>query len=231
MRKFYDLRDQALRNKNTNESKHSLHARRRAAASALLTVIASAADNIQGGLFDIENPSVVPVDGLLVLLGEATVFVDKDPRILTLQDLLVLLRAVEDLSAIHPRIMAQCAECLSSALASAHGAPAPDPRDLMKKSISDLTASTNFSMSTGFSLLGNSMTASSSGAPGASSYAAVAASGTSAASRGEKSHKRKRGWDWRQDVPRDCSPGRLLKRLRLGLAKEVGKAWIQGEEV
>ena len=199
-----------------------MHARKRAAASALLTVIASAADSIQGGLFDPENTGIVPVDGLLVLLGEATVFVNQDPRILTLLDLLTLLRSIEDLNAVHPRIMAQCAECLSSALASAHGAPAPDPKDLMKKSISDLTASTNFSMSTGFSLVGGSMTA--------SSYAAVAASGTSASS-GEKSHKRIRGWDWRQEVPRDCSPGRLIKRLRLGLAKEVGKAWVQGEEV
>ena len=56
----------------------SMLERKRKAAQALMVVVASAADNIQGGLLDRENPAVVPVDGLLVLLGEAGVFVDRE---------------------------------------------------------------------------------------------------------------------------------------------------------
>lgn len=52
-------------------------ARKRAAATALLAVINSAADNIHGGLYDKERASVVPVDGLLALLGEALLFVNR----------------------------------------------------------------------------------------------------------------------------------------------------------
>lgn len=76
VRKFYDIRDEDL-NSNSAPSTQRLLARKRRAATALMTVIASAADNIQGGLYDQENPAVVPVDGLLVLLGEASTFVDR----------------------------------------------------------------------------------------------------------------------------------------------------------
>ena len=52
-------------------------ARKKAAATALLAVIASATDNIHGGLYDEQRGAVVQVDGLLALLGEALVFVDR----------------------------------------------------------------------------------------------------------------------------------------------------------
>lgn len=45
--------------------------------AALLAVIDSAADSIHGGLYDEQRGSVVQVDGLLALLGEALVFVDR----------------------------------------------------------------------------------------------------------------------------------------------------------
>jgi hypothetical protein len=218
VREFYDIRD--------DDSKKDHAFRKKTAASTLLTIIASAADNIQGGLFDQENPAVIPVDGLLVLLGEASIFINQTPRLLTHANLLTLLRAIEDLSTVHPRILASCTECLGSTLASAHGAPAPDPRDLMKKSISDLTASTAFSQSTGFSLVGSSMLGSKPALKG-SSYAAVTATGTTNAKGNQ--NIRKRGWDWRSNFPQDLTPERLFKKLRLGLAEEVGRAWIEGD--
>ena len=74
LRKFYDIRDQGLGAGTTNLRPI---ARKKAAATPLITVIASAANNISGGLYDEQNPSIVPVDGLLVLLGEATVFLNR----------------------------------------------------------------------------------------------------------------------------------------------------------
>ena len=75
LRRFYDLRDEEAR----GEGRVRLRpiARKKAAAAALVMVVASAANSIQGGLFDAATLAVVPVDGLLVLLGEASVLVDR----------------------------------------------------------------------------------------------------------------------------------------------------------
>ena len=216
IRKFYDIRDGRG---SANHKYASLDERREAAANALLTTIQSSADNIQGGLYDSENPAVIPVDGLLVLLSEVSVFVNQKPRILNLQQLLILLRAVEDLNSVHPRIRAQCAEVFSSALASAHGAAQTDPRELMKKSISDLTTGSAFSISTGFSehITGSSMS---------SSYVDVAAGHSHL---GENNDIPTRAWDWRKGYRKDTTPGKIVRRLRLALAEEVGSAWIEEE--
>lgn len=73
LRKFYDLRDDEVNNRPTLRTA----ARKKAAAASLMAVIASSADNIQGGLYDEKSTAVVSVDGLMVLLGEAIVFVDR----------------------------------------------------------------------------------------------------------------------------------------------------------
>ena len=52
-------------------------ARKKAAAAALIAVVSSAADNIFGGLYDESRDAIVHVDGLLALLGEAMVFVNR----------------------------------------------------------------------------------------------------------------------------------------------------------
>ena len=77
LRKFYDLRDEEVNLKKGQKPSLQPIARKKAAAASLLTVIASAADNIQGGLYDETQRAVVQVDGLLALLGEAMVFVDR----------------------------------------------------------------------------------------------------------------------------------------------------------
>jgi hypothetical protein len=56
---------------------HRPLARKRAAANALMVIIASAASSIRGGLYDPEIETVVQVDVLLPLLGEALVFVNR----------------------------------------------------------------------------------------------------------------------------------------------------------
>jgi hypothetical protein len=76
LRKFYEIRDEGIPEDGATKAGPSLQ-RRQAAASVLLTVIASAASNIRGGLYDIKSDAVIQVDGLLALLGEAMVFVDR----------------------------------------------------------------------------------------------------------------------------------------------------------
>lgn len=77
LRKFFDLRDEDINLEEGQKPTARPNARETAAAAALLAVINSAADNIHGGLYDDNRGSVVQVDGLLSLLGEALVFVNR----------------------------------------------------------------------------------------------------------------------------------------------------------
>lgn len=79
LRKFYDVRDEGLHEEG-NKASLSIQGRKEAAVAALLAVINSAADSIHGGLYDENRSSVVQVDGLLALLGEALVFVNRTFR-------------------------------------------------------------------------------------------------------------------------------------------------------
>lgn len=81
LRKFYDLRDEELSLDKGEKPKHQPLARKRLAAEALLAVINSATDSIHGGLYDESRESVVQVDGLMALLGEALFFVNRKYRI------------------------------------------------------------------------------------------------------------------------------------------------------
>ena len=40
----------------------------------------------------------------------------------------------------------------------------------------------------------------------------------------------KRGWDWRTGMKKGATGEDLLSMLRLGLAKELARAWIEDEE-
>jgi hypothetical protein len=77
LRTFYDLRDEEVNLREGQTPSLTPLERKKAAVSALLAVINSAADSIHGGLFDENRDSVVQVDGLLAFLGEALVFVDR----------------------------------------------------------------------------------------------------------------------------------------------------------
>lgn len=76
MRQFYDLRDAEVNARKGEKPRGLLH-RKREAAKTIIAVINSAADSILGGLYDETREAVIPVDGLLSLLGEATVFVNR----------------------------------------------------------------------------------------------------------------------------------------------------------
>ena len=95
LRKFYDLRDEEVNLKKGQKPSLRPIARKKAAAASLLTVIASAADNIQGSLYDETQSAIVQVDGLLALLGEAMVFIDRKiaPQPPELPDLDILIRS------------------------------------------------------------------------------------------------------------------------------------------
>lgn len=237
LRKFYDLRDEEVNLSEGQKPTLRPIARKKAAVTALLAVIASAADNIQGGLYDAQKNTVVQVDGLLALLGEAIPFLNRtstlqlllyppyltppltpkpEPtRILSLPQLLTLLAAIEDLQTAHPRIYARCTDCLASTLAVAHGTQRPPlPREMMKKSISSLTSSG------AFSLVGSSML---------EELEEGLESGSGVVDRKGKGKEEKRGWDWRSGVKVETTGEDVLRILRLGLAREVARAWVDGE--
>lgn len=77
LRRFYDLRDEEVTLKGSQKPKLRIIARKDAAANALVAVINSAADSIHGGLYDGDRGAVVQVDGLLALLGESMMFVNR----------------------------------------------------------------------------------------------------------------------------------------------------------
>ena len=207
LRKFYDLRDQDIYPNDAQKPKLRPKARNRAAVAALTAVIASAASSIRGGLYDADSDAVIHVDVLLSLLGEATVFIDQPQRTLTLPQILTLLRAIEDLQTVHSRIMSKCDECLQTTLEAARGTSrAASPQGFLKKSVSSLTSGS------GFSLVGSSMVDKGGGRKGRSGGA-----------------KHQRSWDWRKCVSDGMRGEELLRMMRRGLAKDIARAWIEGE--
>lgn len=139
LRRFYEIRDEAVELQDGQRPRFKPLARRRAAAQALAAVIGSAADNIYGGLYDPERDPAVQVDGLLALLGEALVFVNRKSDhfliwavlnlsrthpILSVSQQFTILSAIEDLETVTPRVYAQCEECVQATLRE-HHSPAP----------------------------------------------------------------------------------------------------------
>ncbi|KAI4101616.1 MAG: hypothetical protein LQ345_007408 [Seirophora villosa] len=233
LRRFYDLRDEEIKRKEGETPILRPMARRKAAISTLIAVINSAADNIHGGLYDPERASTVPVDGLLALLGEATVFIDQPERELSLPQCLDLLKAIEDLQTVTSRVYGQCEECFRCTLTN--GQPQrqqqqqqqkrPDAREMLKKSISNVTSS-----SSAFSLVESSMmmgseTRESTGSEGVMVDMVEDAGGSAGV------EDARRSWDWRKGLSADASGAELLRMMRLGLANDIARAWVDGEEL
>ncbi|KAJ4358055.1 uncharacterized protein N0V89_002634 [Didymosphaeria variabile] len=210
IRKFYDLRDEEVLLKDGEKPAHRPLARKRTAANALTVIISSAASSIRGGLYDPEVETVVQVDVLLPLLGEVLVFVNQPKRTLTLRDLYELLAAVEDLSTAPSMIRAQCEEALSTTLLAAGGS-----RLSLQKSTSNLTTA-----SSQYSLIGSMDLGSVEGVSTESSTVLVQGGGVDDV---------KRGWDWRKGFPRGAKGEDVIRILRLGIAKELGRAFAEGE--
>lgn len=203
LRKFYDLRDEEVLQGNGKK----LQARRSEAAKALLAVIASSDDNIRGGLYDEGRGAVVSVDFLLALLGEAMVFVNQPGSVITVTQIDVLLKAIEDLQAVGPRVYTACTEFLQTVIASGQGLKGSTPQDMLRKSTSNISGTSSFSM-VGSSMLASQLKQS-------MSSSGVLVKGPI-----------KRGWDWRRGITSGTSGDDVLRILRLGLAKDLAKAWL-----
>ncbi|KAI0164268.1 hypothetical protein GGR52DRAFT_559071 [Hypoxylon sp. FL1284] len=198
LRRFYELRDG-----DTKTKQRSLLCRQQAAA-ALAAVIASADDNIRGGLYDDTRDAVVSEDFLLALLGEATVFVSQTPSVITLDQIDTLLKAIEDIQTVGSRVYDASDEFFKLVLTSGHGKGSA-PADLLKRSTSSLGGS--------FVMTGSSMMAS-------QLRQSVAKSGVI---KGPV----KRAWDWRGGVLSNSSSEDVLKQLRLGLTRDLANLWLE----
>lgn len=190
-------------------------ARKRAAANALMVIISSAASSIQGGLYDDTVETVMQVDVLLPLLGEALVFINQPKRTLTLRHLYDMLAAIEDYETTGSRIHEQCEVVLQTTLAAAHGdSKVSAPQGLLQKSASGLSGSS-------YSLIG-SQDFSADGMSTDSSTVLVA---------GGKVDDGKRGWDWRRGFSKGAKGADLLRVLRLGVSRELARCFAEGEVV
>ncbi|KAL2351055.1 hypothetical protein BJ546DRAFT_355272 [Cryomyces antarcticus] len=214
LRKFYDLRDQSV---NPGQKMSTLRpiARKRAAVGVLMAVIDSAADSIRGGLYDPAVDTVVQVDGLLTLLGEALVFANQPTPILTLPQTFALLRSIEDLQAVSSLVFTQCEALFDAALAHYHGGPATADTPGLRKSL--------FAKSVGGGGMGASGLA-------GSDYQMLGSSGSVSSSGVLVRAEVRRGWDWRKGLGRAAKGEDVLRILRLGLAREIARAWAEGVE-
>ena len=181
-------------------------ARKQEAAAALLAVINSSDDNITGGLYDEARGAVVSVDFLLALLGEAMVFVNRPGSSITVSQIESLLKAIEDLQAVGPRVYSACRDFLQTVIASGQGLKGSSPTDMLRKSTSNTSGSS-------FSMVGSSMFASQ--LKQSMSSSGVLVKGNI-----------KRGWDWRRGISASTTGEDVLRILRLGLAKDLAKAWL-----
>ncbi|KOS47054.1 hypothetical protein ACN38_g2037 [Penicillium nordicum] len=217
LRRFYEIRDEEFELHEGQRPRYKPLARRRAAAQALAAVIGSAADNIYGGLYDPDRDSAVQVDGLLALLGEACAFVNQPTAVLSVSQQFTILSAIEDLETVTPRVYAQCEECFRSTLleyqSSIRGGSdgPPSPRALLKKSVSNFSASS-------FAFIGNDMLESARTRFGSGSGPTSAgSSGVLVPAPSDKVADR--GWDWRVGLPETAKGEDILQMLRLGLAR------------
>lgn len=206
LRKFYDLRDEEVRDPSSQKKPVSLAAKAEA-ASALIAVINSADDNIRGGLYDEERGAVVSVDFLLALLGEAMVFVDQPQALLAPYQIDVLLKAIEDLETVPERIYSACNEFFETVIASTQGMKGSSPMDLLKKSTSSMSGTSSFAM------VGSSMLAS-------QLQRSIGSSGVLV------KENARRGWDWRKGLTAGMTSRNVLSILRYGLAREVARTCV-----
>lgn len=199
LRTFYETRDEQKLDEISNTKAKVLQ---KQAAGALVAVISSSDDNIRGGLYDGTRDAVVSEDFLLALLGEATVFVKRAPCVLSLDQIEIILKAVEDLQTVGSRVYDSCDTFLEMVLASGQGLKGSTPADLMRKSTTSLTGS-SYVMS-GSSILASHVQKS------------TLAGGKVA-----------RGWDWRKGWQATTKGEDVLRRLRLGLSKDLATLWLE----
>lgn len=199
LRKFYETRD--AEDLEAISPTRALKLKKQA-ASALVAVISSSGDNIRGGLYDETRDSVVSEDFLLALLGEATVFINQSPGVITLSQIDILMKAIEDIQTVGRKVYETCDGFFKLVLKSAQGLKGSSPQDLMAQSTSSLSGSSY--IMTGSSVLMNHL------------HKSISAGG--------KVH---RGWDWRKAWLATTKGDDVLRKLRLGLAKDLAALWLE----
>ncbi|KAF2731571.1 hypothetical protein EJ04DRAFT_514514 [Polyplosphaeria fusca] len=215
IRKFYDTRDEEILCAEGEKPKHRPMERKKIAGAALMVIIQSAASSLRGGRYDPKVETVIQVDVLLTLLGEALVFVNQEKRTLSMKNIYALMSAVENIDTAPPLIRAQAEECLRTTLAAAHDAPVPSPDSLLQKSTSNLTTA-----SSQYSLIGSQDLPSTDGQSTESSTVLV---------KGGSVDDARRAWDWRKGFKDSATGKDIIRVLRLGLAKESARAFAGGE--
>ncbi|KAK1076732.1 hypothetical protein LTR33_008692 [Friedmanniomyces endolithicus] len=218
LRRFYQLRDQGQETVEVPGTLCPL-ARAREAAKALLAVLASASDCIRGGLYDPNTESVLPVDGVLALLGELLPLLGQRKRVFSQEQVFFLLRVVEDFASAPSRVREDGEELLGACL-RAFGEEGGNASGMLRKSRSDLTRS------------------SASGGLGGSSWDMLASSTMAMSRSGEKAAAVEvpMGWDWRKGLESigtntggEGAAGRdVVMMVRTALAQEVAKGWTGG---
>lgn len=91
---------------------------------------------------------------------------------------------------------------------------------MMRKTVSSLTSSSGFSL-VGSEMLGESVTS------GGGSGSMVKLGERQRKTEG-KVGEVKRGWDWRKGVQSSAKGEDILRVLRLALAKDMARAWVEG---
>ncbi|KAK5751557.1 hypothetical protein LTS12_018399 [Elasticomyces elasticus] len=203
LRRFYELRDQDVLPDLGNGQKLRPLERAREAAGALMAVLGSASDCIRGGLYDPEAEGVVPVDCVLVLLGEALVLLGQGKRVFSKEQVLGMMRVVEDFETVTSRVRENGGGLLDASLASYRESGDGGGMGRMGKSGS------------GF---------------GGSSWDMLAES-TMVVASAEGMGKVERGWDWRRGVDElgvEAGAKEVVAMVRVALAREVARGWGGG---
>ncbi|KAF2637403.1 hypothetical protein P280DRAFT_457786 [Massarina eburnea CBS 473.64] len=213
IRKYYDLRDEAVLLQGMERPVHRPMVRKLAAATSLMVIIASAASSIRGGLYDPEVETVVQIDVLLPLLGEALIFVNQPKRTLTLRHLYSLLSAIEDYTTAPGMIKTQCEEALQTTFSAANSTNSPS------NSHHNLRQTTS-NLSSQYSLIGSTDFSSAGGVSAENSAILIPNGNMSDANR---------GWDWRKGFPKGATGDDVVRVLRLGVARELARAFAEGE--
>ena len=130
---------------------------------------------------------------------------------LSLPQCVALVKVVEDLQGVSRWVYDRCENFLRSSLASYHSNESPASPPQLLQNTSSMTSGSSFS------LVGGSML-------------------NSQTSDGMKDHSLvksqdmvKRGWDWRGGMARNAKGEDVLRVLRLGLAKDIAKHWIEDD--
>ena len=229
LRRFYELRDQGADESSSRSSKKMAGPleRKREAAKALTAVVESARDPIRGGLFDPAVESVVPVEGLLVLLGEALPLLGQGKRVFETKDVLGLMGVVEDFEAVSERIQ-QNAEGLFKASLNAYRGTVGGGG--LGKSRGNLSGSSGMLGSGSWEELAESSFVMLNSNESARSAGSAKSNGKAA------TFEVQRGWDWRKGIDAVAATGadvgrkEVLMLLRTALAREVARGWGGGWE-